>query len=269
MVNILFSRRGFLMTALTISTTSTTEASLYKPLSRFFFNSNNGIPPKKIDAIFKKYGSNILIGVDPGENDTPSDVAKPSLDYLKFKNIATHVYLIGPGMLSWSAQERNQIKKYAKSVGIDVTKPKWHDEWIEGGGWKRKTLQQFQYYSSNYNAYSCEIDNLDSAIQNDPDKTIKYFFELKNDLQKQNIKTKLHLKNLNEKQLEIVISNNKELTLDFLCEYATFEKGTGNSKKQLDLCASIGIQAITPINGLNPTYNYGVKDDGIPYEIKK
>lgn len=244
------------------------SASLNNPLSRFFFNSNKGIPPKKIESIIKKYGKNVLIGVDPGENDVPSEIAKPSLDYLKFNNIPNHIYLVGPGMMSWSQQERNQIKRFAKSIGINTNKDNWHKEWISWG-WKNKVNQQFNYYYTNYNAYSCEIDNLDSAIGNDPDKTIKYFLELKNDLQKQSIKTKLHLKNLDENQLKAVISNVKDLSLDFLCEYATFEKGTGNVKKQLELCASIGIQAITPINGLNDTNNYGVIDSGIAYNIKK
>jgi hypothetical protein len=262
------TRRGLLMSASIILATSTTEASVFKPLSRFFFNSNNGISPKKINTIINKYGSNVLIGVDPGENDTPSDVAKISLDYLKLNNIPTYIYLVGPGMMKWSQQERNQIKRYAKSVGINVSNDNWHSEWIKWG-WKQKVLQQFNYYSTNYNAYSCEIDNLDSVINpdKDPDKIIKYFLELKYNLLKQNIKTKLHLKNLSNKQLIKVLESSEKLSFDFLCEYATFEKGTGDARLQLKLCKQIGIQAITPFNGLNSTYNYGVNDDGIPYLV--
>ena len=55
-------------------TSTRTEASINNPLGRYFFNSNNGISSKKLDAIVQQYGLNVLVGVDPGENDTPSDV---------------------------------------------------------------------------------------------------------------------------------------------------------------------------------------------------
>ena len=249
-------------------TSTRTEASINNPLGRYFFNSNNGISSKKLDAIVQQYGLNVLVGVDPGENDTPSDVAKPQLDYQKQRKIPTHIYLVGPGMMSWSQQERNQIKRFAKSVGIDINKKDWQKNWFSFG-WKQKNLQQFQYYFSNYNAYSCEIDNLDSAIQNDPDKTISFFKELKADLQKHNISTKLMLKNLSIEQLNAVVDNIDSLGLNFLCEYAIFEKGTGNPKTQIELCKSIKIQAITPINGLNDTNHYGVVASGVPYKCNE
>ena len=214
------------------------------------------------------YGTNVLIGTDPGEKDTPSDVAKPQLDYLKSKKIPTHIYLVGPGMMSWSEQERNQIKRYAKSIGINTSKNDWHKQWISIG-WKKKVFQQFEYYYKNYNAYSCEIDNLDSAIANNPIKTIEYFKQLKTELRAANVPTKLMLKNLDIEQLKAVSNNISDLGLDFLCEYAIFEKGTGNPNKQIELCKSIKIQAITPINGLNDTNHYGVIDAGVAYKCNE
>ena len=193
------------------------EASINKPLERYFFNANRGISRKKIDSIIGAYGTNVLIGTDPGEKDTPSDVAKPQLDYLKSKKIPTHIYLVGPGMMSWSEQERNQIKRYAKSIGINTSKNDWHKQWISIG-WKKKVFQQFEYYYKNYNAYSCEIDNLDSAIANNPIKTIEYFKQLKTELRAANVPTKLMLKNLDIEQLKAVSNNISDLGLDFLCE---------------------------------------------------
>ena len=175
-------------------------------ISRFFFNSNKGISSKKIDSIVSKYGTNILIGCDPGENDTPSDVATPQLDYLKQLKIPTHIYFVGPGMLSWSQQERNQIKRFAKSVGIDINNSNWHKEWISYG-WEQKTLQQFEWYYNNYNCYSMEIDNLDSVFEDKQDKLIPWLLEFKDKLASKKIKTKLMLKNLSTDQINNLFSN--------------------------------------------------------------
>ena len=237
-------------------------------ISRFFFNSNKGISSKKIDSIVSKYGTNILIGCDPGENDIPSDVATPQLEYLKQLKIPTHVYFVGPGMLSWSQQERNQIKRFAKSVGIDINNSNWHKEWISYG-WEQKTLQQFEWYYNNYNCYSMEIDNLDSVFEDKQDKLIPWLLKFKDKLASKKIKTKLMLKNLSTDQINNLLSNNRNFGVDFLCEFAIFEKGTGKPKEQLRLMETIGIQAITPINGLNDTHNYGVIDSGVEYSCDK
>lgn len=235
--------------------------------SRFFFDANDGIPNNKLNRIISKYGAdNILVGIDPGEDDRPSDVAQPMFDYLKDNNVAIHVYLVGPGMMSWSSQERNQIKKFARSIGIDVNAKNWHNEWIDWG-WKAKVIEQFEYYYKEYNAYSCEIDNLDSGLKSN--EYIDFFLELKIELQKRNVQTKLFLKNLDDDQLNDLFEKFKEgeITLDNICEYAIFEKGTGSPKHQLMMCEKMGIQAITPLNGLKDTYHYGVVDSGIPYEV--
>lgn len=233
---------------------------------KFFFRSDNGVSTKTINAAIKEYGNdNILVGSDPGETDRPSEDAAPLLDFLAQKQVPIHMYLVGPGMMSWSSQERAQIKRFAASVGINTKKADWHDKWIDWG-WEEKVLEQFTFYHKTYNVYSCEIDNLDSALK--PEQYIDYFIRLKKSLTKASITTKLFLKNLDDDVLHDLVDEYKRgnLGLDFLCEYAIFEKGTGKPRTQLMLCEQMGIQAITPTNGLMSTYNYGVKDDGILYE---
>lgn len=232
---------------------------------RFFLNCNSGISPVKVNALVKQHGKNILIGIDPGSKDYPDSDSLMTVKAVSAVDAKLHVYLVGPGMLSWSAEERAQIKYLAKSVGIDVLKSDWHKRW-KTEGWKKKNLQQFQFYHTKYNAYSCEIDNIDSSyIENDPDKTVAFYTELRKSLIDNNIKTKLMIKNLDEDQLKAVID--AKFGLDFLCEYGMFEEGTGSPKRQIALCAKMGIKAITPINGITDTYNYGVVSQGVPYDL--
>ena len=234
---------------------------------RFFLNNNDGIPPLRVKRLVDKHGKNILIGIDPGAGDTPDDGSALTVKAVKSVGAKLHVYLVGPGMWSWSQGEQDQIANFAKSVGIDTNKSGWKQEWYSSG-WKKKNIQQFEYYYTNHNAYSCEIDNIDSAtIQNDPDKTVEYYGYLQKQLKDKNIKTKLMIKNLDEDQLNAVIA--AKFNTNFLCEYGMFEAGTGDPRKQIQLCEKIGIKAITPINGITDTNNYGVIAEGIPYDLKK
>lgn len=235
---------------------------------RFFFNSNNGISPKRLQMISNKYLADVLIGIDPGD-DRPTDVAQPMFDTCDKLHLPIHVYFVGPGMLSWSSQERQQIIRHAKSVGVDTSNKNWHSEWIDWG-WKKKVLEQVTYYHKTYWTIfdSFEIDNLDSALDNDPDATVKYYVELGKAIDKiesdqKNIR--LMLKNMSEDQLHAIIDARDQLEHMF-SDFAIFEKGTGNPRTQMRLCELIGIQAITPINGLNDTYHYGVVDAGVLYE---
>ncbi len=234
-------------------------------LGRFFLDCNRGFSPLKIKKLTQEYGTNILIGVDPGLTDEPDEDALLSIKAIKSSGTKLHVYLVGPGMMSWSADERKQIEFFAKSIGLNTKQKDWHKKWTTIG-WKKKNLQQFKYYHEQFGAYSCEIDNIDSSyIENDPELTVKFFEELKKDLTDNNIPTKLMMKNLSEEQLEAVIE--AKFQLDFLCEFAMFEKGTGNPKKQIELCKKLDVQAITPINGITRTEEYGVKSDGVEYSV--
>lgn len=234
-------------------------------MKRFYLDCNNGIPPYKVDAIKEKYGD-ALIGIDPGLNDTPDEDVIPTIKAVKKNKLKLHVYLVGVGMWSWSRDEQKQIIRFAKSVGIDTNKSHWHKrEWLTWG-WKKKTLQQFIYYYKEHGAYSCEIDNLDSAIGQNPTKTIAYYKELQDGLDAAKCPTKLMIKNLDEDQLEFLISatNSGKIHKNFLCEWGMFEAGSGSPKRQIELCKKLGIYAVTPITGITPTDRYGTIKTGVP-----
>ena len=236
-------------------------------LNRFVLNCNSNISPSHVKKLVNTYGTNILIGIDPGSKDTPNSSSLVTIKATKTKiyTVPLHVYLVGPGMMSWSSEERKQIAYMARTVKIDTNKSNWKQQWYSTG-WKRKNIQQFEYYYKNYNAYSCEIDNIDSStIRRDPIKTVNFYNELNDTLKEKGIKTKLMIKNLSESQLEAVID--AKFTTDFLCEFGMFEAGTGNHKKQIALCEKIGIQAITPINGITPSEQYGTITNGVEYSL--
>lgn len=234
---------------------------------RFFFNCNDGISRARLKQIKAKYGTNVLIGVDPGPEIDPSDVAQEMIDNIKELGFGLHIYLVGPGMMTWSAGERAQIKMQAESVQIDTNKKKWHDEWIDWG-WRDFVEYRFQYYYKTHNAHSCEIDNLDSALGDDPDAYVEYYKELFGNLKQKNIPVKLMLKNLSEEKILALINYDSwtpGITLNnSLCEWGMFEEGSGDSEEQINLCKKLGIMAITPENGLTDTYHYGVVAAGVP-----
>lgn len=232
---------------------------------RFFLNCNSGISPTRVKSLVKQHGKNILIGIDPGSKDYPDSDSMLTVRAVRSVGAKLMVYLVGPGMMSWSADERAQIKYLAKSVGIDILQSNWHNKW-KATGWKKKNFQQFQYYHTKYNAYACEIDNIDSStIENDPDKTVEFYTELRDSLKNAGITTKLMIKNLDEDQLQACID--AKFGLDFLCEYGMFEEGSGSPRKQIALCTKLGIKAITPISGITDTHSYGVVWEGVPYDI--
>lgn len=235
-------------------------------LKRFFLNCNDGIPPDRVERLVDKYGRDILIGIDPGENDRPSEDPKNTIEKVKDLGAKLHVYLVGPGMMSWSEQEREQIQRFADSVGIDIEDKNWHNEWIFWG-WKEKVLEQFEYYFTEHNAYSCEIDNLDSALDSsDPEQYISYYMELEKALKEKNITTKLMVKNLSEDILLTLQEaiNKNDISIDFICEWGMFEKDSGDVDEQIRLCKEMGIYAVTPKTGITDTYHYGTVAKGVP-----
>lgn len=234
-------------------------------LKRFFLNCNSGISRARVKQIVNQHGKNVLIGIDPGSSDTPDDESLATVNAVKETGARLHVYLVGPGMMSWSADERAQIRYLARSVGIDTTSGNWHNIWKKVG-WRKKNLQQFHYYFKNHNAYSCEIDNIDSStIGNDPEETVKFYTELRNNLQKYSISTKLMIKNLDEDQLRAVID--AKFDTNFLCEWGMFEEGSGDPDTQFELCKKLGIFAVTPKTGITDTHSYGVVTEGVPYTL--
>lgn len=240
-------------------------------LKRFYLNCNDGIPAKRVHQIVSKYGKDVLIGIDPGLDDSPADEVLETLQAIKETGARLHVYLVGPGMWSWSEEERQQITRFAESVGVDTSQKDWHkEEWLDWG-WRDKVISQILWYKAEYDVYSVEIDNIDSALEQDADKTVDYYSELALDLKLFNNNTKLMMKNLNEEQLEAVIKATddpkSDINKDFLCEWAMFEEGSGDPDKQIELCKKIDIKAVTPISGITDTNHYGVVKEGVPYDL--
>lgn len=231
-------------------------------LKRFWHESGTQFTKQDVKGFVDMYGPAILIGGDPGWGEDYGNAMAAVEHYGAFK----HVYLTGPGMWEWSPEERTEIKAAAKSVGIDVSKTNWKDEWYKKGGWEKKVYEWFK----NFNAagfYSAEIDNLDAVLDQDPEKYIEFITRFEVFQRKNKIQTKLMVKNLSEKQLEALIDYGPRD--DLLCEFGMFENGTGNPAKQLSLAAKLGIQAVTPKNGLRDTNNYGVTRHGVEYTLKR
>jgi len=232
--------------------------------NRFFFNSNDGISPKKVRSLKKKYGPDILIGVDPGNGDIPDSDARKTLLTALNEKLAVHIYLVGFGMMSWSKEEAQQIQHHARSVGIDTKQTNWHKKW-KNGGWEIKAKQQFDFYWSSFKAYSCEIDNLDGIWDQNPQSNLLFYHKFADYLKKNNIRTRLMIKNLNTKQLSLVVNDvkNGKLRRSFLADWGMFEEGTGNISNQIKLCNEMGIVAVTPKTGITETHSYGVVPEGI------
>lgn len=226
---------------------------------------SDGIPPVRVRKIVEKYGKNVLIGVDPGLKDFPVEESQATIDEVKKQGAFFHVYLVGPGMESWSTDEAKQIKYLAASIGIDTKKSTWKRIW-KAGGWEKKVQQQFEFYNK-MGAYSCEIDNLDGIWDKDPVKNAEFYVRLQNWRVENKINTKLGVKNLDEDQLEKVIEyvDAGKLSTDLFAPFGMFEKGSGNIAKQISLSEKLGFKAVTPKTGITDTTTYGVIDSGVPY----
>lgn len=262
----MLTRRKLLIGASSIPLISMTNNSvdagireLIRSPKRFYFDANNGFSNQYIDKVVATYGENILIGVDPGMGDRPDDNAMRQVVHILNKNALLHVYLVGPGMLSWSAGEAQQIKEHAQSVGINTDKNNWHSEWKKHG-WLKKAKEQFTYYYS-LGAYSCEIDNLDGIYDQSPIETVKFFEHFYDWQQDAGINVKLMIKNLDSDQLKAIMKC--KVPYNFYAEWGMFEAGSGSPDEQIYLCKKMGIYAVTPKSGITPTRQYGVKGGGV------
>ena len=225
--------------------------------TRFFHESEKQFDTSFIANAIAKYGQHILIGGDPGYGDEFENAMR-QLDH---RGAYKHVYLVGCGMEVWSKEEAEEIKQNAKSIGIDVSKSTWKKTWFSSG-WITKVEEWFTTYNA-LGFYSAEIDNIDVALENDPKKLVKFYLHLKQFCERNKIQTKLMVKNLSEAELKEVIANKSSLD-GFLAPWGMFENGTGDAKAQTKLAAQLGIMAVTPLNGLRTTENYGTIRTGIP-----
>lgn len=227
---------------------------------RFWHESSTQFTDKEVASYVKQHGPNILIGGDPGFGSDFDEAMRACDRHRCLK----HVYLVGPGMWSWSEEERNQIRDHARSVAIDVSHPNWHNQWLKDG-WKLKQQQEFMYYDKR-GFYSAEIDNIDSAIkQEDVDQYVAYVKQLIKFFKDNKMKIKLMVKNLNEDQLRGLFEAkiNACDPKSHIAPYGMFEKGSGDPKEQIRLAAQLCIKAITPINGIRDTDNYGTTRNGV------
>lgn len=226
--------------------------------THFYHSSESQYTEKEVAGFTEKYGQDILIGGDPGYGDEFIAAMQAVDRHGAYK----HVYLVGPGMMEWSAEEREEIKRNAKSIGIDVSKKTWQDQWFQEGGWEKKVHHWFREYNQ-MGFYSAEIDNLDAIWEQDPTEYISFIKRFDEFQDNYGLAIKLMVKNLSEKQLEALIEYKPRK--DLLCEFGMFEKGSGDPKKQLTLAKKLGIKAVTPNNGLKDTKTYGTGRKAIPF----
>lgn len=226
-------------------------------LKRFWHESGNQFTRSEVKKMVDQYGPDILIGGDPGWGDS-FDTAMAACDEFGAKK---HVYLVGPGMMDWSAEEREEIKRNARSVGIDTSSSNWQKKWYKEGGWEKKIHVWFKDYD-DAGYYSAEIDNLDGVWDQDPDEYVQFIERFEHFQYINSLKIKLMVKNLSPEQLEALIDYNPKP--ETLCEWGLFEAGTGSATKQMALAAKLGIVAVTPKNGIRDTHNYGTTRKGIP-----
>lgn len=229
-------------------------------LYRYWHSSESQYTSDEIKRFVNKYGQNILIGGDPGYGSDFDNVMREVDHYGAYK----HVYLVGPGMMDWSAEEREEIKNNAKSVGINTSSGKWQTEWYKEGGWEKKVQEWFVEYDKE-GFYSAEIDNLDGVWEQDPEENLQFLIRHQDFTDKNNLNIKLMIKNLSEDQLNRIILavEEQKLRLDIFASFGMFEKGSGDPESQIELCKKLEITAVTPINGLKPTTTYGTSRDGI------
>ena len=222
-------------------------------LNRFFFRADDCLSPMALKKAQSQYGT-LLVGIDPGDTDKPSETAQPLINTCNRLGIAKHFYLVGPGDTGWSPQEAAQVRYMASKVSC--TGPSWHAQWLSHG-WQDYVFSQIDYYFHDHQAYSVEIDNL-SVAGIEGDKLVSYFHDLALKLRIHSIPTKLMLKNLSADELALLEPS------PFFAPWGIFEEGSGDPAEQERLCAALGIYAVTPRRGLLPTHNYGCPPEGVP-----
>lgn len=226
--------------------------------THFLHSSEAQYTEAEVASFVEKYGQDILIGGDPGYDEFHE--AMVAVDR---HGAYKHVYLVGPGMMEWSAEERAEIKSNAQSVGIDTSKSDWQDHWFKQGGWEKKVHNWFREYNQK-GFYSAEIDNLDAIWDQSPTEYLEFLKRFEEFHENYGLAIKLMIKNLSEKQLENLIAYKPKEGV--LCEFGMFEAGSGNPTKQLALAKKLGIKAVTPKTGLKDTKTYGTGRKAVPFK---
>lgn len=233
-----------------------------KPV-RFFHTSEKQYTRQQVDHLVQKHGQDILIGGDEGWDEDFDE----AMDAVVDAGAMMHVYTMGPGMYEWSREEAGKIRQEARSVGLNVKEKNWKHHWY-GGAWLQVSLDKIHKYD-RLGFYSIEIDNLDSTFKMGIEwiNFYKMFAAMR---KREGLDIRLMIKNLDIITLSQLAADVAagSIPADTFAAFAIFERGTGSSRQQLAVCADMGIQAVTPMNGLRETDDYGTTFDGVPYEVK-
>lgn len=231
--------------------------------TRFFHTSEKQYTRQQVEHLVGKYGQDILIGGDEGWDEDFDE----AMDAVVDAGALMHVYTMGPGMYEWSKEEASKIKQDARKVGLNVKDKRWKHQWY-GGAWLDVSLEKIRRYD-RLGFYSIEIDNLDSSFKMGFE-WINFYKMFANMRRREVLDIKIMIKNLDVITLSHLAAEvaSGSIPADTFAEFAIFEAGTGSSRQQLALCHDIGIQAVTPMNGLKETNDYGTSFEGVPYEVK-
>jgi len=221
--------------------------------ARYFLFSSAGVSIPAIRSAHARYG-NIMVGFDSG------DIPAASLKVARELGAQLEIYVEGPGGptgSSWSADERERVRKAAQSVGIDTSRADWMKKEWDRHGWKEYAFRQLEgYLQQGYK--SAEIDNLDRVIGDSPGALITFYKEYAGRVAAQKA-PQLIMKNISETQLAQVVEAVKSgrLPRSMFSEFHISEKDSGNREKQGELTASIGIRTLAS----NNTYEYDAKGE--------
>ena len=137
-------------------------SSRRRPPSYFAFSSQP-LGPEGVASLAKRYGPNVMIGVDPTQPGwEPTDLAARRL------GLRRHVYLEGPGGPRddrWNPATRRRLAAAAREQGIDPCRSGWMRRW-DANGWKAHTLAQLRRFASQ-DFESVEIDHLERVLDDD------------------------------------------------------------------------------------------------------
>lgn len=226
------------------------------PPAYFLFASDvgdgtNAISTKKVDGALKRFGKNILVGVDSG--CVEDGEAAAIVEHAKKGGARLHIYLEGPGGVTgdeWTRDELARIKTRAAAEGIDTnqSREKWLEAW-NNEGWKNSTYKQLRAYKA-LGFESAEIDNLANGIARTPDAVTRdeymtFFKSYQQWFEKGDV-PRLLLKNLNEDELASVAdaAQDGRLSRAMFADFHIAEADSGDNQKQSAQSARMGIKTV-------------------------
>jgi hypothetical protein len=225
------------------------------PAKYFIFASDSaghGLNSAKIKSLVAKYGQNVVIGGDTGDDAFPHLMA-----VAKSAGVRRHFYVEGPKGPTgdrFSPDEWRRLVAAAAALGIDANTKAGMRQW-NTWGWKKHTRNEILGYAQQgYD--SVEIDNMDRAIGigDSPSGMVAFLEEQQAWMAQNHVATKLLLKNQSEDMLTAIVAAVKAGKVDrnMLADFHISEQDTGNRAAQAKLSREIGIQTLNS----NNTYDY-------------